>query len=199
VAVTLEEVRELAMTLPRTTEAFVRGRVKLRVGRIVYVAFSRDETLMGFGFPKEERVWLVGTEPEKFLMPRESDLRYNWVVVRLAAIDADEMHALVVDASCPRASLRPIGSESAVVGDVAGGRDQWVGHDASRRGHALRTLSMRPRRDRADVDRGQSQPHSPAQAERRRLSTYRAPRSPTPGPAAVPVTVAGRPSSSLGV
>jgi hypothetical protein len=96
--VTLDEVRELAMTLPRTTEAFVRGRVKFRVGRIVYVAFSRDETLMGFGFPKDERVWLVGTEPEKFLMPRESDLRYNWVVVRLAAIDAEEMHGLVVDA-----------------------------------------------------------------------------------------------------
>ena len=97
-AVTLEEVRALAMTLPRTTEAFVRGRVKFRVGRIVYVAFSRDETLMGFGFPKEERDWLVGTEPEKFLMPRESDLRYNWVVVRLAAIDAEEMRGLVIDA-----------------------------------------------------------------------------------------------------
>ena len=97
-AVTPVEVRELAMTLPRTTEAFVRGRVKFRVGRIVYAAFSRDETLMGFGFPKEERVWLVGTEPEKFLMPRESDLRYNWVVVRLAAIDADEMRGLVIDA-----------------------------------------------------------------------------------------------------
>ena len=52
-AVTLEEVRALAMTLPRTTEAFVRGRVKFRVGRIVYLAFSRDETLMGFAFPKE--------------------------------------------------------------------------------------------------------------------------------------------------
>ena len=97
-AVTLDEVRALAMTLPRTTEAFVRGRVKFRVGRIVYLAFSRDETLMGFGFPRDERVWLVGTEPEKFLMPRESDLRYNWVVVRLAAIDAEEMHGLVVDA-----------------------------------------------------------------------------------------------------
>jgi hypothetical protein len=96
--VTLEEVRALAMTLPRTTEAFVRGRVKFRVGRIVYLAFSRDETLMGFGFPKEERVWLVGTEPEKFLMPPESDLRYNWAVVRLAVIDAEEMRGLVIDA-----------------------------------------------------------------------------------------------------
>jgi hypothetical protein len=97
-AVTLAEVRELAMTLPRTTEAFVRGRVKFRVGRIVYLSFARDETLMGFAFPKDERNWLVGTEPEKFLMPRDSDLRYNWVVVRLAAIDADEMRGLVIDA-----------------------------------------------------------------------------------------------------
>jgi hypothetical protein len=97
-AVTLDEVRALAMTLPRTTEAFVRGRVKFRVGRIVYLSFSRDETLMGFAFPKEERVWLVGTEPDKFLMPRDSDLRYNWVVVRLAAIGDEEMHGLVVDA-----------------------------------------------------------------------------------------------------
>jgi hypothetical protein len=96
--VTLEEVRALAMTLPRTTEASVRGRVKFRIGRIVYLAFSRDETLMGFGFPKEERVWLVGTEPEKFLMPRDPDLRYNWAVVRLAAIDAEEMRGLVIDA-----------------------------------------------------------------------------------------------------
>ena len=96
--VTLDEVRALALTLPRTTEAFVRGRVKFRVGQIVYLSFARDETLMGFAFPKEQREWLVGTEPEKFLMPRESDLRYNWVVVRLAAIDHEEMRGLVIDA-----------------------------------------------------------------------------------------------------
>jgi hypothetical protein len=96
--VTVADVRAVALTLPRTHEAVVRGRIKFRVGRIVYAAFSRDETLMGFGFPKEEREWLVGTEPEKFLMPRESDLRFNWVVVRLAAIDAEEMRGLVIDA-----------------------------------------------------------------------------------------------------
>src|SRR5207249_1324517 len=83
--VTIEDVRSLALGLPRTTEALVHGRVKLRVGRIVYVAFSRDETEMGFAFPKEEREWLVGTEPEKFVLPTQSDLRYNWVLVRLAA------------------------------------------------------------------------------------------------------------------
>jgi hypothetical protein len=96
--VTLEDVRSLAMTLPRTTEALVRDRVKFRVGRIVYLAFSRDETEMGFGFPKEEREGLVASEPEKFMMPSASDLRYNWVDVRLAAIDATEMRELVLDA-----------------------------------------------------------------------------------------------------
>jgi hypothetical protein len=96
--VTLDDVRALALTLPRTTEALVRGRVKFRVGQIVYLSFARDETLMGFAFPKDEREWLVGTEPDKFLMPRPSDLRYNWVVVRLAEIDQDELRDLVIEA-----------------------------------------------------------------------------------------------------
>jgi hypothetical protein len=96
--VTVDDVREIAAELPRSYEVAVRGRAKFRVGRIVYLAFSRDQTLMGFAFPKEEREWLVGTEPDKFLMPRESDLRYQWVVVRLAAIDLDELRELVIDA-----------------------------------------------------------------------------------------------------
>jgi hypothetical protein len=96
--VTVADVRAVALALPRTHEAVVRGRIKFRVGRIVYVAFSRDETLMGFGFPREEREWLVGSEPEKFMMPRESDLRFNWVVARLGALDGDEMRGLVIDA-----------------------------------------------------------------------------------------------------
>ncbi len=96
--VTIEDVRVLALTLPRTTEALVRDRVKFRVGRIVYLAFSRDETEMGFAFPKEEREAMVRSEPEKFVMPDRGDLRYRWLVVRLAAIDESEMRELVVEA-----------------------------------------------------------------------------------------------------
>jgi hypothetical protein len=95
---TIEAVRELALSLPRSYEALVRDRVKFRVGRIVYLAFSRDETLMGFAFPKEEREALIASEPDKFLMPRRADLRFNWVVVRLAAIDDVEMRELVLEA-----------------------------------------------------------------------------------------------------
>jgi hypothetical protein len=98
VVVTLDEVRRFAMTLPRTTEGLVGGRVKFRVGRIVYLSFSRDETVMGFAFPKEERDWLVGGTPEKFMHPSKADLRYHWVLVRMVAIDETEMRELVVDA-----------------------------------------------------------------------------------------------------
>lgn len=97
--VTADDVREVAMHLPRTEERIVRDQVKFYIGRIVYVAFSRDETAMGFAFPKEERAALVSAEPEKFHLPtRSSDLRYNWVCVRLAAIDEAEMRELVTDA-----------------------------------------------------------------------------------------------------
>ena len=96
--VTTEQVRKLALSLPRTTEGYVRGSVKFYVGRIVYVAISRDEVTMGFGFPKDEREFLVGGSPEKFVMPTGGDLRYHWVIARMDAIDEREMRELVIDA-----------------------------------------------------------------------------------------------------
>ena len=96
--VTVADVRAFALTLPRAYEVVVRGRVKFRVGRIVFVDFSRDETVMGFGFPKEWRRALVENEPEKFMLPGESDLRFHWVCVRLDAIDDEEMRELVLNA-----------------------------------------------------------------------------------------------------
>jgi hypothetical protein len=96
--VTIDDARAIAAALPRSYEALVRGRVKFRVGRIVYAAFDRDEMVMGFGFPREEREALVASEPDKFLMPRPSDMRYQWVCVRLDALDVDELRELLVDA-----------------------------------------------------------------------------------------------------
>ena len=96
--VTLEDVRAVARDLPRSTEVLVRDRVKFRVGQIVWLAFSHDETQMGFAFPKEERQALIDAEPDKFLLPRTSDLRFNWVEVRLDALDHQEMTEIVLDA-----------------------------------------------------------------------------------------------------
>ena len=96
--VTIEEIRAVASALPRTNEGLVRGRVKFRLGRIVYLSVSPDGSTMGFAFPKDWREALVDSEPDKFMLPTGSDLRFNWVLVRLAAIDAAEMRELVLDA-----------------------------------------------------------------------------------------------------
>jgi hypothetical protein len=94
----VDDVRHLGSELERSYPVHVRGRLKFRVGQIVYVAFSLDEAVMGFAFPKEERAGLVGGEPEKFRMPRESDLRFNWVLADLAALEPAEAREFVVDA-----------------------------------------------------------------------------------------------------
>jgi hypothetical protein len=96
--VTIDDVRAYVADLPRSYEVFVRGRVKYRVGQIVYLAFSKDQALMGFAFPREERRLLVETEPEKFMFPRQSDMRFNWVVGRLEKLSQREMEEFAFDA-----------------------------------------------------------------------------------------------------
>ena len=97
---TVDDVRAIAMSLPRTSEHLIRDHVKFRVGRIVYAAVSPDEERLGFGFPREERAALVASRPETFMMPLPSDERYQWVRARLAALDVDELRELLVDAWC---------------------------------------------------------------------------------------------------
>jgi hypothetical protein len=94
----VDDVRAVAMALPRSSEGLVRGQVKFRIGQIVYLALSRDGKTMGFAFPKELRNALVESEPDKFSLPSEGDMRYHWVHVRLDAIDEDELRELVEDA-----------------------------------------------------------------------------------------------------
>ena len=95
---TVDDVRSLALSLERSYEEFVRDRRKFRVGQIVYLAFSRDESIMGFAFPKEERAALVGGDSDKFMLPSASDMRFHWVHARLDALDPAEARELVVDA-----------------------------------------------------------------------------------------------------
>ena len=96
----LDDVRAIAMSLPRTTEHLIRDHVKFRVGRIVYASVSPDEERLGFGFPREERAALVASRPETFMMPLPSDERYQWVRARLPVLDAAELRELLIDAWC---------------------------------------------------------------------------------------------------
>ena len=95
---TLDEVREFVKDFPRSYEVIVHGRIKFRVGQIVWLAFSKDETLMEFAFPREERRLLVETDPERFMYPRDTDMRFNWVRTRLDRLTRQEMEEFVFDA-----------------------------------------------------------------------------------------------------
>ncbi len=96
--VTVEDVRRVARPLPRSQEHLIHDRVKFRVGSIVYVALSRDETVMGFAFPREEREALVASAPHLFHLPRPSEMRFHWVQAWLSQLDEPRMTELVIDA-----------------------------------------------------------------------------------------------------
>lgn len=93
--ISVDDVRRVAAQLPLTSEVMVNDRLKFRVGRIVWLAFSRDQSVMGFAFPKNERLALVAGEPDVFIMPRATELRFNWIEVRLDSLDAERMTELV--------------------------------------------------------------------------------------------------------
>jgi hypothetical protein len=96
--VTAVQVEQFASNLPRSELHIIGNRVKYRIGRIVFLTIAPDETTMGIGFPREERAAMVEAEPAKFELPSAGDMRYQWIRVRLAALDETEMRELVLDA-----------------------------------------------------------------------------------------------------
>jgi hypothetical protein len=96
--VTVDEVRSCAMALPRTEEHLIHDSIRFRIGRIVYLALSPDETVMAFAFPREERAALIAAEPERFFMPRPSDERFNWVRAWMSELSVEETRELITDA-----------------------------------------------------------------------------------------------------
>jgi hypothetical protein len=115
----VDDVRALALSLPRTEEHLIRDQVKFRVGRIVYAAISADETIMGFGFPREERAALISAEPDRFLLHRPSDQRYNWIDARMASLGRAEMREFVTEAW---RMVVPKRLAAAHLGEAAGGQ-----------------------------------------------------------------------------
>lgn len=93
--ITVDDARAIIADLPRAYEVVVGDRIKFRVGRLVFLSFSRDETLMGFGYPREHREALVADDPVRFLMPERGDLRYQWVRARTAELTPEEARPLI--------------------------------------------------------------------------------------------------------
>ncbi|MEU9178481.1 MmcQ/YjbR family DNA-binding protein [Streptomyces sp. NPDC048550] len=97
-AVTAEDVRTTALSLPDSSEKLAWGMPTFRVGGKIFAALGEDDASIGVKCPKEDRAELIAAEPEKFFVRAGHDDNYAWLRVRLAALEgAAELRAILVD------------------------------------------------------------------------------------------------------
>ncbi|MCM1969412.1 MmcQ/YjbR family DNA-binding protein [Streptomyces sp. G1] len=103
-AMTAEDVRKIALSLPGSSEKLAWGMPTFRVGGAdgkggkIFAALGDDDTSIGVKCPREDREELIAAEPEKFFIRPGHDDNYAWLRVRLAAVeDAAELRSILTD------------------------------------------------------------------------------------------------------
>ncbi|MGW4689383.1 MmcQ/YjbR family DNA-binding protein [Streptomyces sp. NPDC004244] len=97
-AVTAEDVRTTALSLPDSSEKLSWGMPTFRVGSRIFAALGDDDTTMGVKCPKEDRAELIAAEPDTFFIRTGHDDDHSWLRVRLGALeDRAELRAILVD------------------------------------------------------------------------------------------------------
>ncbi|MEU2510801.1 MmcQ/YjbR family DNA-binding protein [Streptomyces syringium] len=137
--VTAEDVRAIALALPETAERLAWGMPTFRVGGAtgkggkaeaakggkIFAALADDDASMGVKCPREERAELIATEPEKFFVRPGHDDNYDWLRVRLAAIeDTAELRAILTDAWRQAAPRSVVDAHGGAEGSGGAGADQ---------------------------------------------------------------------------
>ncbi|WP_374776774.1 MmcQ/YjbR family DNA-binding protein [Streptomyces sp. NBC_01310] len=119
-AVTAQDVRLIALSLPDSSEKLAWGMPTFRVGGKIFVALADDDTSIGVKCPKEDRAELIAAEPEKFFMRAGHDDNYAWIRVRLAAVqDEGELRSILTDSWLQAAPKRLIAAHP----DLSGATD----------------------------------------------------------------------------
>ncbi|MET7763210.1 MmcQ/YjbR family DNA-binding protein [Streptomyces sp. NPDC005336] len=94
---TSDDVRQIALSLPETTEKIAWSMPTFRVAGKMFATLPEDETSMAVRCPREERDELALAEPEKFWIA-DHEANFAWVRVRLAALeDIDELRDILLD------------------------------------------------------------------------------------------------------
>ena len=103
---TIEDVRAIALSLPETEERPSYGTPGFRVRDRLF-ARIRDggEVLVVWCADQGEKELLIGSEPAKFFTTPHYD-GHSSVLVRLGAVDRDELAELLTDAWRVRAPKR---------------------------------------------------------------------------------------------
>lgn len=97
-AVSAEDIREVALSMPGTTEQLAWGRPTFRVAGKMFASLGDDDTTIGVKCPREERAELIAAEPAKFFIKPGHDDNYSLVRVRLNALeDVEELRVILLD------------------------------------------------------------------------------------------------------
>lgn len=93
---TVDDLREIALSLPEATERPAWDMPAFRVRDKIFAAVSATH---GVGIPisKEERAELVSSDPDKFYWTAH-DQNYGFMRLRLENIEPDELRELLTDA-----------------------------------------------------------------------------------------------------
>ncbi|WP_436772446.1 MmcQ/YjbR family DNA-binding protein [Yinghuangia sp. YIM S09857] len=98
-ATNANDVRREALALPETSEKFTWNAPTFRVRNKIFAALSEDDAAVAFRCPREERAELIAAEPDKFFVRAGHDDNYDWIRVRLTAVDdVEELRAMLLDA-----------------------------------------------------------------------------------------------------
>jgi hypothetical protein len=103
---TADDVRELALSLPATTERPSYGTPGFRVADKAFARIREEgDVLVLWCGSVDEKEFLIGAEPRKFFTTPHYD-GYALVLVRLSEIDREELAELLEEAWRVRAPKR---------------------------------------------------------------------------------------------
>jgi hypothetical protein len=96
-AVTFDTVREIARELPGAVEGVSYGTPAFRVGKSLFVRQHQDGELLVVKIDCYQRTMRLKTDPHTFEIT-DHYFNYPWVLVRLAAVELDDLRDLLEDA-----------------------------------------------------------------------------------------------------
>jgi len=95
--VTFAQVREMALALPEVTQGPSWGTTSFKVRNKLFVRQHEDGESVVVKVAPDEREALVAERPDTFVVTPHYE-PYPLMLVRMARIDMDEMHEIVVEA-----------------------------------------------------------------------------------------------------
>jgi hypothetical protein len=93
-AVTFEEVRQIALSLQNVEEGTSYGTPAFKVGGKLLGRLREDGDSLVVGTTFEEREEMMSTEPETYYIT-DHYVKYPWVLVRLSRVDSDALRDLL--------------------------------------------------------------------------------------------------------